>query len=101
MSESGGLSIALELIDRLLRSWWTIVAGLCLGLACSLAALQVLPKTYEAATKILVAPPKISQDFIRNTISDDTAMRIAAMKAAVLSRPYLLQLIESTYGKKQ
>jgi polysaccharide chain length determinant protein (PEP-CTERM system associated) len=101
MSETGGLSMALELADRLLRSWWTVVAGLCLGLACSLAALQVLPKTYEAATKILIVPPKIPQDFVRNTISDDTAMRIASMKAQVLSRPYMLQLIETTYGKQR
>src|SRR5262245_49833587 len=101
MSESGGLSIALELVDRLMRSWWTIVAGLCLGLACSLAALQVLPRTYEAATKILVTPPKIPQDFIRNTVSDDTAQRIAAMKAEVLSRKYMTQLIEANFGKRK
>ena len=69
MSESGGLSMALELADRLLRSWWTIVAGVCLGSAGSLAALKILPKTYEATTKIFIAPPKIPQDFVRNTIN--------------------------------
>jgi polysaccharide chain length determinant protein (PEP-CTERM system associated) len=100
MSGSSGLAPVLESIDRLWRSWWTVVAGLCLGLAGSLIALHVLPKTYEATTKILVAPQKIPQEYVKNTINDDTALRIAALKDAVLSRPYMMTLIDRAYGHR-
>ncbi len=42
MNDTSGLSLILELVDRLFRSWWTVVAGLCLGLAGSLLALNYL-----------------------------------------------------------
>jgi polysaccharide chain length determinant protein (PEP-CTERM system associated) len=98
MSSSGGFAPALEVADRLMRSWWTVVAGACLGLSGSLLALHYLPKTYEATTKILVAPPKLPQEFVKNTINDDTALRIAALREAVLSRPYMMKLIDESYG---
>ncbi len=101
MNETSGLALILELTDRLFRSWWTVVAGLCLGLAGSLWALNYLPKTYEATTKILVSPPTISQDFVKSTAGDDLAFRFAALKEAVLSRPYMLTLIEKTFGTKE
>jgi polysaccharide chain length determinant protein (PEP-CTERM system associated) len=101
MNESGGLATILELADRLLRSWWTVVAGVCLGAAGAMLALHYLPKTYEATTKILVAPPKIPQEFVRSTINDDMSVRIAGLKAAVLSRPYMLTLIDNTYGHQR
>jgi polysaccharide chain length determinant protein (PEP-CTERM system associated) len=101
MNDSGGVALILELADRLLRSWWTVVAGLCLGLAGGVMALDYLPKTYDATTKILVSPPAISQDFVKSTAGDDMAFRFAALKEAVLSRPYMLTLIEKTYGPQR
>ena len=101
MTETGGLALVLELVDRLARSWWTIVAGLCLGLAGSVLAMRYLPKTFDAATKILVSPPTISQDLVKSTAGDDMEFRFAALKEAVLSRPYMLTLIEKTYGPQK
>src|SRR5262245_33415296 len=98
MSGNGGFAPALEVADRLMRSWWTVVAGLCLGLSGALVALHYLPKTYEATTKILVTPPKLPQEFVKTTVNDDTALRIAALREAVLSRPYLETLIKKAYG---
>ena len=99
MEEAGSLATVLEITDRIFRSWWTLVAGVCLGLAGAIVALHFMPKTYEAATKILVAPPKISQDFVKSTVTDDFNVRIAAMKDAVLSRNYMAKLIDKVYGK--
>ena len=93
--------VALELVDRVLKSWWTLVAGACLGLAAALAALHVLPKTYEARTKIFVAPQKIPSQYVTSTVTDDMATRLSVLQEAVLSRSYMLKLIEQTYGEQE
>ncbi len=89
----------LESVDRIRRHWWVVLAGVCLGLGGGLIVLDQMPKTYEATTKILVAPQKIPQEFVRSTVTDDLAVRIAALREAVLSRPYLLRLIDSAFGR--
>ncbi len=89
----------LEVADRILRSWWMLVAGVCLGLSGSVAALQYLPRIFEASTTIFVAPQQIPQDFVRSTITDDMSIRLASLREAVLSRPYLSKLIERTFGE--
>ena len=61
-------TVLLEIVDRLMRHWWTIVAGVCLGTTGALGAMHYLPKVYEARTKIFVAPQKIPQDFVRTTV---------------------------------
>jgi polysaccharide chain length determinant protein (PEP-CTERM system associated) len=91
-------SKAFELVDVVLRSWWTLVAGVCIGLAAAVIALHYAPKKYEASTKIFMAQPKIPTEYVRSVVTDDTALRLAAVKEAVLSRPYMLRLIESTFG---
>lgn len=92
-------TMLLELLDRLTRSWWTIVAGACLGLAGAIAALNYLPKTFEATTTVLVVPPQIPENMQRNMVTDDMSMRLRALREAILSRPYMLQLIEDVYGE--
>jgi polysaccharide chain length determinant protein (PEP-CTERM system associated) len=87
-----------ELLDRVLRSWWTVVAGVCIGLAGAIVFLHYAPKQYEANTKIFVAPPKIPEEYLQSVVTDDTQLRLEALKEAVLSRPYMLRLIEETFG---
>ena len=57
-----------ELGDTLIRSWWTLVAGICVGVAVGLIALHVIPKQYEARVKILVAPQQIPEQFVESTV---------------------------------
>lgn len=88
----------LELAGVLLASWWTVVAGACFGLAGGMVALKYLPKTYRASTKILVTPPQIPQELVRSTVTDTMAARLATIQESMLSRPYMIKLIEQTYG---
>jgi polysaccharide biosynthesis transport protein len=90
--------LALEIVSQLGRNWWAFVAGPCLGLALALVAMGYIPKVYEASTKVLVAPQKIPADYIKSTVNDDMNLRLAALKEAVLSRPYMLFLIQGTVG---
>jgi polysaccharide biosynthesis transport protein len=99
LSSDSNLTQVLEIAGRVARSWWTVVAGACLGLAGSVIALHHLPRTYEASTTIFVAPQQIPQDFVRSTITDDMSIRLASLREAVLSRPYLSKLVEQAFGK--
>jgi polysaccharide chain length determinant protein (PEP-CTERM system associated) len=94
-------AFVLEVADVLLRRWWTIVAGVVVGLAASLVAMDKLPKIYEATTKIFVARQRIPEDYVRTTVVDDMQLRMAALKEAVLSRPYVERIIEEHYPPKR
>ena len=90
--------VALELVDAVLRSWWTIVAGACIGLTLATLVLHNSEPVYEATTKIFAESEKISRDYVRSTVIDNTRVRLAALKDEVLSRPYLESLIHETEG---
>ena len=90
-------TILFEILDRVLRSWWTLVAAVCVGAACAVCAMHYLPKVYQATTRIFVAPQKIPQEFVRTTVVDDMSLRMASLEQAVLSRPYLAKLIETDF----
>jgi polysaccharide chain length determinant protein (PEP-CTERM system associated) len=90
-------AFVLEIADAVLRSWWTVVAGVCLGISGGLVALHYMPKTFEASTMIFVARQQIPEDYVRTTVTDDMRMRMAALKEAVLSRPYLESIIKDNY----
>ncbi len=94
----GKAAVILELAGVLLASWWTVVAGACFGLAGGMVAVKYLPKTYRASTKILVTPPQIPQELVRSTVTDTMAARLATIQESMLSRPYMVKLIEQTYG---
>jgi len=88
-----------ELGDRLLRSWWTIVAGICIGLAGGVVTLAYMPKVYEATTRIWVSRQEIPEDVVRPTVRDDLSERLLTFRNAVLGQPYLEELIERTFGE--
>ena len=90
------LGTVLELVGVLLMSWWTVVAGACLGLSGAIVALEHLPKTYRASTKILVTPPQIPQNLVQSTVTDTMGARLATIKEMLLSRDYMIRLIERT-----
>lgn len=92
-------NILLDLLDRILSSWWILVAGLSVGIALASVAMDYLPKSYEAGTTVLVIPPQIPDSLMRSTVTDDMSMRLQALREAVLSRSYMEQLIHENYNQ--
>src|SRR5271166_1872529 len=80
---------------RVLRQYWwilpltTVVLG-SLGYVATL----VLPKKYTSETSVLVQQPIVSADYVKPVETDDLNMRLASMKAQVLSGPRLQPIIE-------
>lgn len=87
----------LDIATLVLRSWGRLVAAVCLGLSAALAAVHHLPRTYEASTKIFVAPQKIPAEYVRTTVTEDATARLPALESAVTSRPYLSRLVAEVY----
>jgi polysaccharide chain length determinant protein (PEP-CTERM system associated) len=88
-------AIVLEVLDGVLRSWWTVIAGICLGLTVAVTALHYLPKTYQTRTVIYVAPNVTSRT--RAAAPDDMRPRIRTLRERVLSRQYLTKIIDEHY----
>ena len=45
-------ALAFEAIDRLFGSWWTVVAGVCIGAAVAIVALKNTDPIYAAQAAI-------------------------------------------------
>ncbi len=88
----------LEAILRWLRWWGLPVAAISAGIAGGLLVYDILPKEYEAHTTILVAPPQIPRSYVRSTVSEDMAVRLRSLQEAVLSRPYMEQIVQKVLG---
>lgn len=99
MSERKTTTLALEVLDRVLRTWWLVVLGVALGLFMASVALRFLPKTYWASTQIFVAPSRLPLEFVRQQDTGDMAMRVASLRESVLSRPYLVKIAADVYEK--
>jgi receptor protein-tyrosine kinase len=53
MEPAANVSVTGNLADALAKSWWTIIAGGCLGAAVALVALHAIPQRYEARATVL------------------------------------------------
>ena len=93
-------TLMLEILEKIFKSWWTVVAGVTLGIAAATVALQYLPKTYEAGTTVLVIPPQIPEALMQSTVTDDMSMRLRSLREAVVGRNYMERLVEEIYGNE-
>jgi polysaccharide chain length determinant protein (PEP-CTERM system associated) len=87
--------IALADVKRVLRRYWWIppLSIVVLG-SLGFGAALVLPKKYTSDTRVLVEQPVVSADYVKPVVTADLNMRLASMKAQVLSGPQLQPIIE-------
>lgn len=93
MTPEATKAIALDVAHKILRNWWTVIAGAALGLSAALLLIDHIPKVYEAKCTIFVAPQKLPTQYVQLTEIDDMNTRINAIADRVLSRPYLQDLV--------
>ncbi len=98
MSQDSGKALAWELIDSVMHSWWTIVAGLCFGLAGALIALHFIPRVYLAEARMRVSPAKMPTEFARATASEDFARRLVTLRELVFGEKFLTRILSKHYG---
>src|SRR5208282_3245805 len=87
--------IALADVKRVVqRYWWILPLSTLLLGSLGYVATLVLPKKYTSETSVLVEQPVVSSEYVKPVVTDDLNMRLASMKAQVLSGPRLQPIIE-------
>jgi succinoglycan biosynthesis transport protein ExoP len=74
------------------RRFWFLVP-LVLGLAGAVGALRVLPKTYRAATQVLVEAQKVPADYVKPTTTTSIEERLHTMEPQIKSRDNMARII--------
>ena len=90
--------LILELANTLLKSWWTVVVGACVGLSVALVVLQHTPELFEARATIAADVERLPREFIRPTVSEDLEVQLRALRDAVLSAANLEAVVAETFG---
>ena len=88
----------LDLASTALRSWWTIVAGVCLGLAAATLALDRMPQQYMATTTIWVNRQQVPDSVAKTERFDEMSRQLVFFRQAVLNEEYMVELVRRTYG---
>jgi polysaccharide chain length determinant protein (PEP-CTERM system associated) len=90
--QNKGLNIQ-DLIDALIKRWYWVSMPLVFFLLAGVWCYVVLPRTYEAATLILVQSQEIPQAYVEATVSQGVAERVRTLSQEVLSRSNLEAII--------
>src|SRR5271165_6116569 len=93
MARNGEVSVT-DAKRVLLKYWWIIPLSTLVVGSLGYVAILVLPKKYTSETKVLVEQPLVSEDYVKPVVTDDLNMRLASMKAQVLSSSRLQPIIE-------
>src|SRR5262245_1019069 len=90
--------LVLELLDTLLGSWWTVVAGVCLGASAAILVVNDTRRTYAATAVIEADVDKLPEEFVRRTVSDDPKPQLPKLRSAVLSPDNMKVVIQQAFG---
>jgi polysaccharide chain length determinant protein (PEP-CTERM system associated) len=93
MLQNGEISLADA--KRVLRKYWWIptLSTFLLG-ALGFVATRVLPKKYTSSTSVLVEQPVVPADYVKPVVTVDLNLRLASMKAQLLSSSRLQPIID-------
>ncbi|HYX24486.1 MAG TPA: Wzz/FepE/Etk N-terminal domain-containing protein [Thermoanaerobaculia bacterium] len=84
-------------LSELVRSVWRrrfwFLVPLVLGLAGSVYAYRVLPKTYRAATQVLVEPQKVPSDYVKPTVTTSIEERLHTIEPKIKKRDNMERII--------
>jgi len=90
--------LILELADAVLRSWWVVVAGVCLGAAVSEVALLSIPSMYESDAILFADAEKLPREMGRTTVPDAPAeLQLNVLRSAVLRRENIERIVDDHF----
>lgn len=76
------------------RRWRPMAAMLGVGLLATTVVTLLRPPEFAAKATVMISSQKLSEDFVRPTIQEDTLQRVNALLGEALSRENLIQLLE-------
>lgn len=82
-----------QIVEIIIRRRWLIMIPLCLSLTLGLFYTLTTPKTYIAATTILIQPQKVPTDYVQSIVTTDIGQRINTISQQILSRTNIEKII--------
>ena len=83
-----------------MRSWWSVVAGLSIGLACGILWLANTPKIYEASARIYVDTQSILKPLMAGlTVQPNVEQQVSMLSRTLISRPNVEKLIKAVVSR--
>jgi polysaccharide chain length determinant protein (PEP-CTERM system associated) len=83
-----------QYLEIALRQKWYIIIPVVLSMVISYGVYKRLPKVFKATTLILVQPQRVPESYVRSTITDSVAGRLATISQEILSRTRLEKVIQ-------
>jgi uncharacterized protein involved in exopolysaccharide biosynthesis len=88
----------LELADMILRWWWIVVAGVCVGAAVSELALQSIRPIYESVAVVNADAEKLPRDMVRSTVPDaPPELQLGVVRNAVLRDENIEKIVQEEF----
>ena len=92
--------LLLELADVLLRSWWLLVAGACLGAVGAEAVLYFLQPVYESRAVVFANAARLPQGMVRMTVPDAPAeLQLGLVRGAVLTHDNIVSIARAQFER--
>ncbi len=76
------------------RRWRPMAVVAMVGLVATAVLTMLRPPAFVAKATVMISNQRLSEDFVRPTIQEDTLQRVNALLGEALSRENLLQLLE-------
>jgi len=90
--------LVLELADELLRSWWVVVAGVCLGAAVSEVVLLSIQPMYESDAVVFADAERLPREMVRTTVPDaPPELQLGVVRSAVLRRANIERVVQEQF----
>ena len=83
-----------DALDMVRRRIWLIVIPPAITFFAALLYSSTVPNLYESDMLIAIDPQRVPDEFVRSTVTLETARRMDALQVKVLSRTTLQQLID-------
>ena len=83
-----------HIVEIVFRQRWLIIVPICIALTVGLYFTFTLPRTYSAATTILVQAQKVPGNYVRSIVSSNLSERISTISQQIMSQTNLEKIID-------
>jgi polysaccharide chain length determinant protein (PEP-CTERM system associated) len=81
----------LRILQR--RKWLLVITAVVFSISAYVVS-RFVPARYKSETIVLVEPPAVPSEIVKSIVGGDTNQRLATMRAEILSRTRMQQIIE-------
>ena len=88
----------LESAETVMGSWWTLVVGVCLGLAGAVIVLHYTARIFEASATLSMGSEVLPSGVVKETVVADPEVQLQEIRRAALGEANIKEVISATFG---